>query len=410
MMRTVKNIIILNDIGSIEGGAEKIAIETACIMKKKGYRVIFFCASQKTENALVKSGVEIINLNMEYLTKPKSKSRAAIQCLWNTKAYNSLIEVLCQLDIGETVVHIHSWTKALSPSVFFALARKRAVSVITMHEYFLVCPNGTRSNYNTREICDYKDLSLKCILCNCDKDSYIHKIYRVIKSLIQNYGIRKSRPFGIFISDFSKEKIVPYLRNMKNTYRVNNCVEINKRKTRVLAEENKWFVYMGRVSEEKGVHLFCEALSRLGLPAVVIGDGPLRTGLEKKYTSIIFTGWLSGREKEKWVNRAKCLVLTSLWYETMGLVVLEMQSAGIPCVVPEQCAASEYIKHMNTGVIYRMGDIDSLISALRYFEDSSLVMEMSNNAFERKQNEQYTEEVYGKEIENVYINMLNESD
>ena len=54
---------------------------------------------------------------------------------------------------------------------------------------------------------------------------------------------------------------------------------------------NKYFLYVGRISKEKGVDLFCKAITRLGYEGIVVGDGDERKRLEKEYPNIKFTVW-----------------------------------------------------------------------------------------------------------------------
>ena len=71
-------------------------------------------------------------------------------------------------------------------------------------------------------------------------------------------------------------------------------------------------------------------------------------------------------------------MFTSLWYETFGLAVAEAKSYGIPCVVPDECAASEQVENSKTGYIFKTGDLDSLKSTLQKYESSN-IGELQNN-------------------------------
>ena len=42
----VKTVIVVNDFNYIQGGASKVAIDTANVLKKEGMRVIFFFRSK----------------------------------------------------------------------------------------------------------------------------------------------------------------------------------------------------------------------------------------------------------------------------------------------------------------------------------------------------------------------------
>lgn len=126
------------------------------------------------------------------------------------------------------------------------------------------------------------------------------------------------------------------------------------------------------MSAEKGAELFCQAITDLGLKGIVLGDGYQREFLQRKYPNVIFTGWVEGSEKEMYIRQSKALVMTSKWYETFGLVVAEMKSYGIPCIVPDRCAAAEQIEDGKTGYIFKTGNLESLKDCLSRYEDENL--------------------------------------
>src|SRR3989344_872143 len=88
------------------------------------------------------------------------------------------------------------------------------------------------------------------------------------------------------------------------------------------------FVYFGRLAKEKNV----EECLKLNLPGskLVIGDGPDRKKLEKKYAGKAhFIGYKKGRELVSALAACDVFVFPSRT-DTFGLVVLEALALGIP--------------------------------------------------------------------------------
>ncbi len=91
--------------------------------------------------------------------------------------------------------------------------------------------------------------------------------------------------------------------------------------------EGPIFLYVGRVAVEKNIELFL----KLDLPGtkVVVGDGPARPALEKKYPSARFLGTLSGRPLVEAYAGSDVFVFPS-HTDTFGLVLLEALACGVP--------------------------------------------------------------------------------
>ena len=87
------------------------------------------------------------------------------------------------------------------------------------------------------------------------------------------------------------------------------------------------FVYVGRVAVEKNI----EAFLALDLPGtkVIVGDGPSRAELEKKYPAAKFLGAKFGEELARCYRDADVFVFPSLT-DTFGLVILEAMACGTP--------------------------------------------------------------------------------
>jgi glycosyltransferase involved in cell wall biosynthesis len=87
------------------------------------------------------------------------------------------------------------------------------------------------------------------------------------------------------------------------------------------------FLFVGRVAVEKNI----EAFLKLDLPGtkVVVGDGPERHHLEKKYPAAVFLGSRQGEDLARLFASADVFVFPSRT-DTFGLVLLEALSSGTP--------------------------------------------------------------------------------
>ena len=370
----LKNIIVVNDFAFINGGAAKVAIESAIGLSEQGYHIVFFAAVGPIDERLERAGIRVVCLGQRDILSDSRRIRAIFQGLWNEKSKRTFNKLISEFEPATTIVHVHGWIKALSPSIWLSIANNKIKAIVTLHDYFLFCPNGGLFNYRTREICHKRPCSISCYVCNCDSRSYLQKWWRVLRQIILNCVFDKVKDLSvIYISELNKKVSSQSLKKKTtNWFYVKNPVIIHNSQI-VDITKNDVYLYVGRLSSEKGIELFCKAITELDLNGEVLGDGPLRAEMEKKYPLIKFRGWQSGEELNQYISKAKTLVFPSLWYEGAPLTIIEMLSYGIPCIVPDQCAASEEIINGKNGYVFETGNLKSLEQAIAQMESSNLV-------------------------------------
>lgn len=91
--------------------------------------------------------------------------------------------------------------------------------------------------------------------------------------------------------------------------------------------ERPIYLYVGRLAVEKNIEAFLDM--RLPGTKWVIGDGPLRDALERRYPDARFLGAKSNDALPSYYNSADVFVFPSRT-DTFGLVMLEAMACGIP--------------------------------------------------------------------------------
>ena len=92
--------------------------------------------------------------------------------------------------------------------------------------------------------------------------------------------------------------------------------------------EIKTLLYVGRVSHEKNIEDFCK-LDILNTKKIIVGDGPQRKELEKRYSDVTFAGYKHGEELASYYANADVFVFPSK-SDTFGVVILEAMACGTP--------------------------------------------------------------------------------
>lgn len=127
-------------------------------------------------------------------------------------------------------------------------------------------------------------------------------------------------------------------------------------------------VYVGKISEEKGVPLLVEAARRLALPTLIVGFGPLRAPLQEELrrdpppADIVFTGPLQHRHLQYLWPLMDVSVAPSVFPEAFGMVAAEAASCGCPPLVADQTGLAEIAAGLRQYYPERLADLPAFAS------------------------------------------------
>src|SRR5579872_2392313 len=155
----VEKVIVLNDFCHVQGGASKVAIDEAVALAASGVDVTFLGAVGPVCEALHDAPLRVVCLDQPQLSDVMRHPAAAIRGLWNRTAGATLHDLLADLDPRGCIVHLHGYTKALTPGPALAARRAGFRTVCTLHDFFAACPNGAFYNYRRQEPCQLVALS-----------------------------------------------------------------------------------------------------------------------------------------------------------------------------------------------------------------------------------------------------------
>lgn len=132
-----------------------------------------------------------------------------------------------------------------------------------------------------------------------------------IKKQLQKWGVKK--PIHLFTRGIDESKF--YLRKDKTPLK-----ELSSLKHPIA-------LYVGRIAIEKNIKDFLKM--KWEGSKIVVGQGPDKNSLKRKYKDVLFTGKMTGTELAKYYRAADVFVFPSQT-DTFGMVIIEALACGIP--------------------------------------------------------------------------------
>ena len=306
--------------------------------------------------------------------------------IWNVIAAKQLREKI--RSFKPDVIHIHNWHFASGP-IIIRVANKMGVPIIhTLHNYRLLCPSAILFHEN--------QVFTESLSQNFPWSAVKRKVYR--NSILQTFWLafivwfhKKIGTWNkintyICLTDFSKQLYQnSSFKKLPNRFIVKpNFIASIERNKNIKREEH--FLFIGRLSIEKGLLVLLNAIKNTKLKVKIAGDGPLKDKVQqmaKENQNIIYLGILNRQEVQKEMRCAEALIFPSIWYEGMPMTIIEAFSESTPIIASNIGAMSIMIEHNNNGLLFKSGDSSSLQKQLENWSrlSSSKKNEMSNQSF-----------------------------
>ena len=161
---------------------------------------------------------------------------------------------------------------------------------------------------------------------------------------------------------------------IEKTYRRQATVihpPVDTERFRADRERSDFYVTVSQLVSYKRIDIIVEALSRLNLPLVVIGEGPELRKLQRLAgPSVRFLGRQSDEVVTDHLERCKAFVFAA--NEDFGIVPVEAQAAGAPVIAYGKGGTTETVIPGRTGLFFMDQTVDSLAAAVTRFESVPL--------------------------------------
>jgi len=372
------NILSAHNFYQRPGGEDWAFASEAKLLENRGHRVARYTDS----NDRVSTG---------FVT--------GLATIWNQSSYRRVRAVAREQ--APEVAHFHNTFPLISPSVYYAARSRGAAVVQTLHNYRLLCPCATlfRAGAVCEECVEQRSL-LPAIRHGCYRDS--RPATAAVAAMLATH--RAAGTWGetvdvyIALTDFARRKFIEGGLPAERIVVKPNFVDPDPA---MGDDPGDYALFIGRLSEEKGVHVLAKAWRTLGdLRLIVRGDGPLQ--------SVAWPAGITRVERQSRENlialmkNARVLIVPSIWYEGAPGVIPEAFACGLPVIASNIGSIPELVTDHHNGLLFRAGDADDLARQVRWVFDNPERMREMRVAARREFETKYTAEINYKRLIEIY--------
>lgn len=326
--------------------------------------------------------------------KTTGRLRAAANTLWSrdsTQEFGKLLQAT-----KPDVVHVHNTFPLISPSLYWATAMAGIAVTQTLHNFRLLCPQGTL--LRDGRVCE------RCI-GHMPLPAVVHSCYqgRRPQSAVAVAMLMLHRSLGtwdrkvhryIALNEFSRVKFIAGGLAGERIVVKPNFVDLKPAPQRL----RSGLLFVGRLSQEKGIATLARAAAVLSAPHVlrVAGAGPEAHALNGLTTTVVL-GPLETAQVYSEMARATALLIPSICYENFPRTLVEAMANGLPVIASRLGGLPELVEDGVTGLLAEPGNPADWAAKMQWALDHPEHMARMGRAARAVYERKYTADVnYGQ--------------
>lgn len=354
-------VLQVNKFGWSKGGAEIVMLRTTEALARRPEIDVAVFAGEPVEAPGASQSFPV-KIPEFWEAKGAGKLRSAAHVIWSLSARAELAKALDEFH--PDVVHLHNYAHQLSPSIVDLLHRRSVPTVMTTHDYKLICPSY--QSVRRGEECDacYQKLSPLAL-----RDRCLHDSVPWTTAAVAEAGLVRGLKY------VAHTLIAPsqYLLDRLSNSWLSESAELRLVRNPAVPTGLQWqgdggyLLFVGRLSSEKGVdHLITWALE-CDQRLVIAGDGPEADRLKamaSKSGLITFVGHVGPDRLRELRSACIAQVLPSTWPENFPLAATEAAVDGIPLILSERGGMPELLELGARGALQKSPTSAGLREAL----------------------------------------------
>jgi glycosyltransferase involved in cell wall biosynthesis len=390
-------------------GTEAYLFEAMELLRSRGHEVALFSMVDERGEPTPYDRHFVPHVDFKKARGWWHKAELAAHSIYSVEARRRIRMMIAEF--RPNVAHVRNIYHHLSPSILWELKAQRVPVVYHLNDFKVLCPS-----YNLvlrGEACEackagefWHALQEKCYpgwgpRMTLVAEAYIHKWLGTYRKCVDCFLAPSRFVRDKFVEhgwDEDKFDVLPHFQRVQ---------AISER-----SAEDAPVLYFGRLSLEKGVDDLLRAMQRLpNLRLTIAGDGPAWGMLEKlavelDLKNVKFAGQLAGPELDREIAASRFTVLPSHAYETLGKTILESHARARAVVATDLGSRRELIQHGMTGVLYRVGNVEELASAIRLLASTPELAEQMGRAGWEQVKRRYTPEAHYEVLIDLYRRLI----
>ena len=389
-------ILLCHNFYQQSGGEDVVIPAVKALLETKGHQVILYSQDNRE--------VENYNTLKKIAFFPRT--------VFSSQTYRRVRRIIAREK--PDIAHVQNVFPLLSPALYVALQRARIPIVQSIQNYRLMCINGLfLRNGQVCERCKTGNF-FSSVRFKCYRDSYpLSALYALTIGSHRGFGTFKKIDRFIAPTPYVAEKLTESgVAEGDQVSILGNFMPTPLPNYGVADLGNPYIVYVGRLSQEKGIWTLLDAIR--GLPSLklkIVGSGPL-TGNVKAYIesyqlqNVEVLGFVSNEQKYELLRGALCCVLPSECYEGFPIVLLESAAVGTAVVASRLGSLETLVSEGKTGQLFAPGDgVDLRRKLEQLATNSDLAIQMGEKAREWLE-KKHTPDAHYKKLIGIYEETL----
>ena len=398
-------ILQINKFLKNVGGAETYMFQLSETLQNLGHEVKFWGMADE-ENS-TNDFADLLARKTDYTSQGIiKKMNSVVDTIYSTENRNKLGQVLASFK--PNLVHIHNYNFQLSPSILPEIKKHKIPIVQTIHDSQMVCPYHRLFNFQRNESCTkcVEGSFVNCIKDKCFDGSLFKSVVGAAESMLYHSLGYYDKYIDVYISPSSFLANLIKKRVNKEIKVIPNFTIINP-PLKAVGQTQDYYLYYGRISEEKGILELIEIFKKLNLKLIVIGKGPLENEVKNNIKGIInieFLGPKYGEELFDYIKNAKYVIQPSKWFENCPMTIIESFALEVPVIGANHSGFKDLVKDGETGFFFVFSDKEIL---KRLTEIDNITIDDLKENVKAYYNNNLSPEIHLREIISVYKNVLN---